>query len=192
MPKKPKKRIIEERYNATADFYDDRYTEIQNSKYRAVFKNCLTSEILEPIIDIGGGTGLLIEYLAPDYKDIWCVDLSFQMLKKGKNKRSTGNFICADSDALPLKSNSIHTVTSFTMLQNLPSPSKTIEEFHRIMRPRSLICLTFLTKNLTKEDIIPQFQRYFRIKKAWNLPVEDVAIIAKKNKRRRESLLRDV
>lgn len=180
MSKELKKKIIEERYNATAYLYDDRYTNIQETKYKAVLEDRLTSQIVEPIIDVGGGTGLLIDFLSSKFKDIWCIDLSFQMLKKGKSKRPEGNFICADSDSLPLRSHSVHTVTSFTMLQNLPYPSRTIKEFNRIIQRGGMVFLTFLTKKLTKDEIVQQVQKYFKIEKAWNLPVEDVAIIAKK------------
>ena len=60
---------IRDAYNKTAEFYNQRYKYIQYVKYGILLPKLIrihsssNCEILGPILDLGGGTGLLVEFL---------------------------------------------------------------------------------------------------------------------------------
>lgn len=175
-----KKIEVRKRYNASASHYDTRYKKIQFTKYEEVFSKIDVSKLKTPILDVGGGTGLLVEYLGNNAKEVWCIDISLSMLKIAKQKRPRGYYVCADGDYLPLRSHSVKTVVSFTMLQNLPEPDKTLAEITRVLEQNGVVFLTSLAKTIDLTKLIEWTKKYLKIEKAWNVQTEDIAIIAKK------------
>ena len=88
----------------------------------------------EPLIDLGCGTGELIQGLSQvGFSQLSGLDLSTQMLELAKKKVPTLTPIHADLEQIPLENESIQTVVSNAALQwcNLYSA---FQEAHRIMR----------------------------------------------------------
>ncbi|MHA1259563.1 MAG: hypothetical protein ACTSRO_07980, partial [Candidatus Heimdallarchaeaceae archaeon] len=92
-----KKYEIRRKYDETAEIYDQRYEKIQLQKYIEVFEKIdITDSHI--ILDLGGGTGLLEQFLGVNAAKIFNCDLSFRMLQIGKKKQRNSSFILADSE----------------------------------------------------------------------------------------------
>ncbi len=133
---------VVKKYDRTASFYNQRYREIQENKYKKMINFPLKGKIL----DIGCGTGLLYDFL--EYDNYIGADLSLEMLKKG----SFANKILADCEFLPFKDCVFDFVFSFTVLQNLLS-YRMISEAYRVLKREGIFVLTTLKKTY-KEDVI--------------------------------------
>ncbi len=168
------------RYNETAKLYDKRYGDIQIRKYQEVIPEITISDT-DLIIDVGGGTGLLSDYLQNNSKNIFICDLSFEMLKEGKRKNKEGHFICADSEALPFRNDCCELVCYFSVFQNLESPDLSLSEGYRSLKPKGRIIVTVLSKLFTQEILEEMLNKNeFVIEKSCKLAVEDFAFIGKK------------
>ncbi len=178
-----KKFEVARRYNETADAYDKRYTKIQHTKFREVLPE-LDFQKHEIIVDIGGGTGLLIDFLKDIEQNIIVCDLSYEMLKIGKNKHKRCHFICADSESLPLRQSCSQKTFYFSVLQNLEESDQTLREGFRILQNNGYIVVTALTKIFEEEKLKQILEKIeFKIKKIWVLSIEDIAVLAKKKKK---------
>ncbi|MCK4243366.1 class I SAM-dependent methyltransferase, partial [Candidatus Bathyarchaeota archaeon] len=84
------------------------------------------------------------------------IDFSRAMLAKARDKNKHFNnisFICGDSDFLPIREDVFNTVFSFTLLQNVPDPIRTLKEIIRVAKPQTLIVISALKKNYKKNEI---------------------------------------
>ena len=74
------KKIIQSRYNATAEVYDRRYRDIQTKKYQLIFKN-ISINPTAIVLDIGCGTGNLFSFLNTINNIKYGIDFSWDSLK---------------------------------------------------------------------------------------------------------------
>ncbi|MHA1219607.1 MAG: class I SAM-dependent methyltransferase [Candidatus Heimdallarchaeaceae archaeon] len=175
-----KKYEVRHKYDSTAEQYEDRYTAIQKQKYFEIFSD-IDIEERTIVYDVGGGTGLLLNYLKQDNITIIVNDISLEMLKVGIKKYPLGFFVCADSEFLPFREGSGDYITCISVVQNLVNPQKMIDECHDIVRKRSYLVLTALKKIFSIKILENMVEKSgFKIIKSWNLSIEDIAIIAKK------------
>ena len=178
-----KKYKITLKYDSTANKYDSRYRDIQKRKYLEVFTHHEITES-ELIIDVGGGTGLLVEFLTKHQKNIIVCDISFEMLKIGRKKFPSGIFVCADSEHLPFRSNSTNMITCFSLLQNLQDPYNTLKESFKVLKEEGILIITVLTKLFDKDAIGKILENInVQIVKTRMLSVEDLSIVAKKRRK---------
>ncbi len=175
-----KKFEVRRRYDATAKHYDPRYTNIQKQKYNEVFSHSNLSDY-ELILDVGAGTGLLLDFYKEKTQNIFCCDFSVNMLNEGKKKHNNGFFICSDIESLPFRKNSFDLCTSFSVLQNVQNVSKTIEEKFLVLKDNGILILTALKKKFDKNRLKHIIDKAgFKLVKIWNLSVEDISLIARK------------
>ncbi len=161
-----KKKKVIKRYNATSDYYEKRYTEIQYEKYNLLKDYSLKNKF---ILDAGCGTGLLFDFInnSIEVKDLACVsyiavDISINMLrifkskiKKRKRKMFNSiNLILSDLENLPIRDKVFHLIFSLTSLQNLPNIINGVNELFRVARNNSNIKLSILKKNLDIKEIV--------------------------------------
>ncbi len=175
-----KKYDVRHKYDSTANRYDARYRDIQKQKYFEIFSEI---EMVKngTIIDVGGGTGLLLDYLQNKNLTTIITDISYKMLKEGRKKNHYGFFICADSEYLPLRKKSGDLVTCISVIQNLENPQKTIEECYFIIKKKKFVVLTALKKLFDLENLSEIVEKIgFNLHKTWLLSVEDIAIVAEK------------
>lgn len=118
-------------YDAIARGYDELYGNEQRRKYQIGLK------VLKPqrrVLDIGCGTGLLMEEL----EDVFYIgiDISLGMLERARERKTKllADVIRADARSLPFRSNSFNTCYSFTVLQNLSSRETFYSEIRRTCR----------------------------------------------------------
>lgn len=141
--------LIKEKYDSTADIYNERYGDIQEEKYHLMLQDV---SLKKPILDLGCGTGMLREFLKTPMVG---VDISFEMLRKSKEKN-----VNADLENLPFRDNSFATILSFTAVQNLDSADAALLEVKRVLKPKGTFVLTILSKFAGKLDVI---EKYFQI-----------------------------
>jgi len=178
-----KKFVVRQKYDATAERYDDRYVTIQQRKYREVFSK-FNIEKAEIILDIGAGTGLLLDSFPHLTNTIFCCDFSMNMLKMGKEKHKNGYFICADSEKLPFREVVADIVTCFSVLQNIPNPEIALTEFHSVLKNNETLILTALQKTFSEDMLKKLTQKCgFEIKRIWSLTYEDSVVIAVKREK---------
>lgn len=114
----------------TAQMYDERYREEQETKYKAALNGLnLTSDT--SVLDVGCGSGMFFGQVAGKVKVVVGLDISRELLLLAKERAGKfGNvgLIQADVDHLPFKKGVFAYVFAFTVLQNMPSPLETLRE----------------------------------------------------------------
>lgn len=158
---KEKEKIVK-RYNVTAQLYNLRYRDEQESKYDAVL-NSVKISVGEYILDIGCGTGLLIQRIGEKNGIIIGIDFSKRMLEEAK-KTCGGlenvSLICGDADFLPLQEETIDKIFVITLLQNMPQPKQTILEATRVAKDDSEIVLTWQKKLFKEKNLTELIENY--------------------------------
>ncbi|HEY4313858.1 MAG TPA: class I SAM-dependent methyltransferase [Pirellulales bacterium] len=103
------------------------------------------------ILDVGSGAGQIAKHLLK-YADLdaglTCFDLSFEMLRRARNrlKSDVPRHLVADLSRLPFADGSFDCVTCGYVLEHLPDARSGLSELARVMRPGSRMLL------LTTED----------------------------------------
>jgi len=141
------KRRVMQRYDLTAEMYEERYAEEQKAKYKAALENVEVTGSM--VLDVGCGSGLFFREVTPQSKIVVGLDISRKLLLKAKdqaNGSKNGLVLQADADHLPFKDGSFDVVFAFTMLQNMPKPVATLKEFMRVVKLGGRVVVTGLKK----------------------------------------------
>lgn len=148
-----RKRKVMRHYDRIARIYDRQYAEEQKAKIDAMAPHmCLDEESF--VLDAGCGTGILFSIVSK-VQSIIGVDISSKLLQEAKQytrKFSNAHIICADSDYLPLQNRIFNRVFAITLLQNTPNPSVTLEEIERTSKNQTIMAVTALKKEFSKEN----------------------------------------
>ena len=121
--------------------------------YSEFCKKGLRSNDNGVIADIGCGTLSFTykAYAAHKKKDLFLCDLSYEMLKIGKNRidniredMSGITFLRLNALDIPFKDNSIQTALNFGLFHLFEKPSELIKEIARILKPNGQLFLTSL------------------------------------------------
>ncbi len=151
-----KKRSLIKRYNSLSKIYDRLYEEEQTQKINKVLERVKLSRS-DTVLDIGCGTGLLLEQACGSVRFILGVDMSRELLKiSGRRARRLHNkcsiaFVRADADHLPLKNGVFSKVFAFTLLQNATDFVLTISNMVVVSMEDSVIVITALKKTFSRE-----------------------------------------
>ena len=146
------KRSVMRRYNLTAEMYDARYCEEQEAKYKAALDGLSLEAGV--VLDVGCGSGLFFSHVANEAKLVVGVDVSRRLLQLAKERAKTYPdvyLIQADADKLPFKQDIFTHVFAFTVLQNMPNPPKTLEEFKLVAQNDARIVVTGLKAAVSLE-----------------------------------------
>jgi len=138
-------------YDETAGIYDRRYAEIQKEKYRLVLKNL--PEKVGRILDLGCGTGLLLDDLSKRADIVVGIDASEKMLGAAKARKARAELVLADADHLPFKDASFDCVVSVTLLQNIPEPGTCVDGAARVLKKGGLAVFTTLKRKHSLDDV---------------------------------------
>ncbi len=136
-----------QRYDTTADMYDERYGEEQHAKYRKALENVNVTALT--VLDVGCGSGLFFAEVATRAKMVVGVDVSRKLLHNAvEQARAFGNVFVlqADADHLPFEDCFFDAAFSFTVVQNLPKPSETLNEIKRVTEREGRVVVTGLKK----------------------------------------------
>ena len=143
-------------YNAIARRYDELYGSEQLAKMKLVEQG-IRIEAEEVILDVGCGTGLFFDLIAPKVKLLIGLDVSFEQLKIAYKKMKRFNnvqLIRADAEHIPFRENIFDKVVAVTLLQNLTDPERFLREVIRINKPHGECVITALKKKFDKDKLI--------------------------------------
>jgi ubiquinone/menaquinone biosynthesis C-methylase UbiE len=163
-PSNKKKNIINS-YDSSAEFYDNRYKAIQEEKYQISLDKYHLKE--KRILDIGCGTGLLVEYILNSKVDQYilkskyiAVDIASKMILRFKERllklrnKPDVLFVLSDIENLPFRNNSFNVIFSFTSFQNLPNIIHGIRESLRVSTNECIFKFSILRKKLDQDEIL--------------------------------------
>lgn len=138
-------------YDLTAKTYDLQYAEEQKAKIEAALENVKVA-YNSLILDVGCGTGLLFEYVAGKAETVVGLDISRGLLEQARKRAvKFGNvhLVLADADHAPFKNEVFSHLFAVTLLQNMPTPEKTLAEIKRVAKREALIIVTGLKKKFS-------------------------------------------
>jgi ubiquinone/menaquinone biosynthesis C-methylase UbiE len=132
-------RELADRYEAGCEAYDELYLSEQLEKYEAALR------LLRPrgrVVDVGCGTGLLIEYMAREglleAVDLYvCVDVSGCMLERARQRalalcRGKCAVMQGDAYSLPFVDKAFDVGYSFSVVNLLERPEEALRELGRV------------------------------------------------------------
>jgi ubiquinone/menaquinone biosynthesis C-methylase UbiE len=107
---------------------------VKNPIINSLYNTLLPNNFGQFILDAGGGTGTLIEFLRQSHNDTHfvCVDISYEMLRQACLKNIPS--ILADISRLPFESSSFNHIIMRQVLHYLDKPSLAIRECGRIVQ----------------------------------------------------------
>lgn len=148
----PKKREVAKAYDAMGGrIYDLRYAEEQDAKYRAILET-RAPRPHDTVLDLGCGTGLLLERLASTYVGL---DVSSSLLQTAYNRNSGRSYVylaCGDAESPPFRDSVFDMIFAVTLIQNIPEPGRVLSEFERMGKPGCLSAVTGLKKAFSRDD----------------------------------------
>ena len=134
-------------FDAQAKEYDENET-VYYSKFPKVSCRDVAKKLelydYENLLDVGCGTGFLIELLK-NQKDAqyYGLDLSPEMIKVAKSKFSEGvNLVEGSADNLPYPDNTFDIVCCVQSFHHYPYPEKAMEEAYRVLKSDGLYILS--------------------------------------------------
>lgn len=134
-------------FDNQAPVYDEK-DEILYSKYGKIscknIADYLKDESYETLLDIGCGTGYLIDMLSKSHKAAYTgLDLSDKMLEMANAKQiQNAAFVEGRSDALPFEDNSFDVITCSQSFHHYPDTDKALQEAYRVLKPGGLYLLS--------------------------------------------------
>lgn len=154
MNKWDRKRRVMRRYDASSRTYDVLYGEEQCAKFDIALKG-LTVRPGSVVLDAGCGSGLLFDRVASEAKMVVGLDISRSLLlsAKGRAKELKNVYLVrADVDNMPFIGSVFSVVFAFTVLQNLPKPSETLQAISQAAKHDAAIVVTGLKKYFSSEN----------------------------------------
>lgn len=157
---------VVDKYDVTSRSYDELYRREQYSKYKYMFMERGIT-VKETILDMGCGTGLLIDYLKENKLDGFsryiCVDPSIGMLEKAVGKHSSDwriVFINAYCEDTLLVEHIIDQIYMFTVWDNLDDKEKCLKNLYLALKDNGEITISILAKRRIPRDEQEILNRY--------------------------------
>ena len=161
-------------------------------KFMAIFKLYKLEEIKvaanlegdEVVVDLGGGTGRLAQYISNSCRTVYVLDESDKMLLKVKHSE---NLISINGNALktPFEDKSIDTVIMSDVFHHIKEQEELIVEINRMLKHGGKIVILDFNKKHIKTRILRAFEfilfgkLYFRTKDEIQVLLEKYFYISK-------------
>jgi ubiquinone/menaquinone biosynthesis C-methylase UbiE len=138
---------------AGQDYYDDfaaTYEDERHRGYHAMLDE-LELEIVRPlakearVLEIGAGTGLIMNGLRDTAKHLTGIDISKGMLQKATDRGF--QVTQASATELPFQNEQFELVYSFKVLAHVPNIRKALSEMARVLRPGGKLVAEFYNAN---------------------------------------------
>lgn len=143
------KRELRRAYDRDAAGYEGRFAGLQRAKYEALLAELEVAADAR-VLDLGGGSGLLLEALGARVRlqrPPLLLDLSAGMLREARGRRCWR--LQADAEALPLRADSVDLVFAVTSLLGArPQVLSALLEARRVLRPGGVLALSLLTSEV--------------------------------------------
>jgi ubiquinone/menaquinone biosynthesis C-methylase UbiE len=137
-------------YDALSKNYDELYGEEQDKKHAKVL-DLLGNKKFDVIVDVGCGTGKLLELISQRSQLGLGIDLSIHMLNKAKLRTTNASvqLVRADASHLPLQDHTADGVTSISMTESGPALDEHFNELLRIATKHATLIMTIFDNNQT-------------------------------------------
>lgn len=127
-------------------YYNKRYFEERDiliPHLATAIKSLAKKHKLKTVLDVGCGTGRLVNYLNKERIFAYGCDISNEAVKKAIVLNSKRSIYLASADKLPFKNGSFDLVTSISTIEHLDKKSvkKFIEEAGRVLKTKGFIFL---------------------------------------------------
>ena len=129
-----------------------RWDRMASAETKARLPKLIEELVIKPgdaILDVGGGTGILLPMLyeaAGDKGKVVSLDIAEEMLKQARNNGYPSNihYIHADAAAIPLASETFDLVICYSSFPHFPNKPRALAEMARVLRNggRLAICHT--------------------------------------------------
>ncbi|MFH1996307.1 MAG: methyltransferase domain-containing protein [Candidatus Omnitrophota bacterium] len=120
-------------YNTAADIYeqaDGRRTGSLDRWIDRTLQRLSRAAGSGTLLDIGCGTGIILKSGKKYFSGLYGIDIALEILKRMK----TGNGICGDCAALPLKNGSVNVAVCFAVLHHIYDHTGLLKETYRILK----------------------------------------------------------
>lgn len=145
---------IAEWYDKLAVGYDELYAAEQSLKYDAVL-SAVGQRRFEIILDVGCGTGLLLNRLQAISNLVVGIDVSREMLFRAKALSGNGgvSLIRADLSSLPIREHAADCVLSISLLKEGGALSRQLRDLSRVSRPDGVLVGTMFRDGGAKLEL---------------------------------------
>lgn len=150
-------------YTDHAKTYDDQphFKPENQEKVRALLEEYSKRTGGKRLLDLGCGTGFILELAQPYFEEIWGVDITPEMLKVAEEKFKAKGYKnihlkLGSTDELSFKDNSFDCVTAYSFLHHIPTLEPTLKEAYRVLKKDGIFYA----------DLDPNFYFWEAIKKA--------------------------
>ena len=94
----------------------------------------------ENVLDAGGGTGRVSQFLVGMAGQIVVADQSYEMLQQARRKEKLW-LVCSETEDLPLANNTFDRIIMVDALHHVENQGKTTQELWRILKPGGCIII---------------------------------------------------
>lgn len=129
--------------------------------------NRIISNNPEKILDLGCGTGFMLNEIKKIYKlknknlDLYGLDISEEMIKiANENLNGKANLKVGDSEYIPWKDNTFDLVVCNASFHHFSNPEKTLFEIKRVLNSNGILILGDPTAPIILRDIFNLFIKY--------------------------------
>ncbi|OGY68890.1 MAG: hypothetical protein A2586_00025 [Candidatus Harrisonbacteria bacterium RIFOXYD1_FULL_40_9] len=121
------------------------------------------------VVDVGGGTGRIAQFLVGKVKMITVIDSSEPMIAECK-KHSGIMCIQASGDAMPIKEDSVDKVILVDVFHHLRSPENVIQEIKRILKVDGTLIIEEFNPRTWGGRFIMLVEKVLRLGSTFHLP----------------------
>ena len=160
-------------FDGHADYYDrsqyrTRRRTFINSRHDQIIQ--MLSAVALPdtasVLDAGCGPGNLVPEFASRYGHVCALDASSRMLDIARARAAdfrNVKYYVGNIEALPFADESFDLVCSAGVIEYLPSIDRTLQEMHRVLRPRGLLVLSTTNANAPASWLRPALELLARV-----------------------------
>lgn len=140
-------KLSKNHFNKQAKVYDKKDSTYYSKEGKISCRdiaNYLKNNNFKNLLDIGTGTGYLIEILSKEKKaQYYGLDISEEMIKVAKSKKiPNSTFIVGTANNLPYKNNTFDIVTCSQSFHHYPYQEKAMQEAYRVLKPNGLYIIS--------------------------------------------------
>ena len=146
------KTIVRSGFNAISRFYDFWYDtplgaysdRVEKRAFQSFLRGLPSNNL---VLDLGTGTGVLLQFLLQKKLEVIGIDFSKYMIKKANEKigKNKGSLVLGDIENLPFQNEAFDTVTAMTTLEFVKNVEKLLQEIRRVLKSGGQIILGVLT-----------------------------------------------